>query len=121
MRISLKENIKISEIHNKMDCSDSLGSWLSKVKNPNLFWYHYNEIDPPLNINNPEINIEIGYLKERPDWKIRKVVIETQTGNKILFEGTMVNGVLKGHVDSKLVNHPAWKSRLVIGKKCVRE
>ena len=31
------------------------------------------------------------------------------------FEGTMYEGKLKGLVDPKLSNHPAWRSRLMIG------
>ena len=33
----------------------------------------------------------------------------------ILFEGTMIEGRLKGKVDPKLAEHPAWKSRVLIG------
>ena len=35
-------------------------------------------------------------------------------GDLILFKGIMYNGKMTGKVDPKLVNHPAWRSRLVI-------
>ena len=85
------------------------------MQNPKLFWYHFNEYDKPLNLDNPEIEFEIRYLKGRSGWESKKVTIESQSGGLILFEGTINEGKLKGKIVSKLANHPAWRSRLIIG------
>jgi hypothetical protein len=103
-------------VKSSFDCSNSLDSWLSSVQNPDLFWYHYyDEIDSPFNLKNPDIEIEIGFLKNRAGWSHRRIYIESQVGDGLLFEGDLYNGKLIGNVDPKLANHPAWRSRLLIG------
>ena len=109
--INVERNVKSS-----FDCSNSLDSWLTYVQNPDLFWYHYyDEIDSPLNLKNPDIEIEIGFLKNRAGWSHRRIYIESQVGVGLLFEGDLYNGKLIGNVDPKLVNNPAWRTRLLIG------
>ena len=86
------------------------------MQNTDLFWYHYyDEIDSPFNLKNPDIEIEIGFLKNRAGWSHRRIYIESQVGDGLLFEGDLYNGKLIGNVDPKLANHPAWRSRLLIG------
>ena len=43
------------------------------------------------------------------------ITIETLSGCETLFKGKMVNGVIQGKVDQAKINHPGWKSRIVIG------
>ena len=116
MRISKEEIIVERNVKSSFDCSNSLDSWLTYVQNPDLFWYHYyDEIDSPLNLKNPDIEIEIGFLKNRAGWSHRRIYIESQVGVGLLFEGDLYNGKLIGNVDQKLANDPAWRSRLLIG------
>ena len=116
MRISKEEIIVERNVKSSFDCSNSLDSWLTYVQNPDLFWYHYyDEIDSPLNLKNPVIEIEIGFFKNRAGWTHRHIYIESQVGVGLLFEGNLHNGKLIGNVDPKLANDPAWRSRLLIG------
>ena len=115
MMVSTEEIIEKRSMKSSLKCSSSLSTWLEHVENPKLFWYHFNENDEPLNINNPLIELEIQFLKGRSGWESKKVTIESQSGKIILFEGTINDGKLEGTVDSKLANHPAWRSRLIIG------
>ena len=94
-----------------LNCTISLSSWLDYVVNDKIFSYHFNEHDKPLNLDKPEIELEIKDVKGRPGWEFKKVKIESLTGGPILFEGTMYEGKLKGLVDPELANHPAWRSR----------
>ena len=43
------------------------------------------------------------------------MAIHSQDGQDILFQGPLQNGVVHGQVNESLVNHSAWRSRLVIG------
>ena len=116
MRISKGEIIEESNMKSSFDCSSSLDSWLTYVQSPDHFWYHYyDKTDSPFNLKNPDIEIEIGFLKNRPGWSHRHIYIESQVGDGVLFEGDLYNGKLIGNVDPKLANHPAWRSRLLIG------
>jgi hypothetical protein len=116
MRLSKEEIIVGKNVKSSFDCSNSLDSWLTYVQSPDLFWYHYyDEIESPLNLKNPDIEIEIGFLKNRAGWSHRRIYIESQVGDGLLFEGDLNNGKLIGNVDPKLANHPAWRSRLLIG------
>ena len=116
MRISKEEIIVERNVKSSFDCSNSLDSWLTYVQSPDLFWYHYyDEVDSPFNLKNPDIEIEIGFLKNRAGWSHRRIYIESQVGDGLLFEGDLNNGKLIGNVDPKLANHPAWRSRLLIG------
>ena len=116
MRISKGEIIEESNMKSSFNCSNSLASWLTYVQSPDIFWYHYNdEIDPPLILKNPVVEIEIGFLKNRMGWGHRHIYIETQVGDGLLFEGDLYNGKLIANIDPKLANHPAWRSRLLIG------
>ena len=116
MRITKGEIIKESDMKSSFDCHSSLDSWLTYVQSPDHFWYHYHdEIGSPFNLKNPDIEIEIGFLKNRPGWSYRHIYIESQVGDGVLFEGDLYNGKMIGKVDPKLANHPAWRSRLLIG------
>ena len=116
MRISKEEIIVERNVKSSFDCSNSLDSWLTYVQSPDIFWYHYyDEIDSPFNVKNPDIEIEIGFLKNRAGWSHRHIYIESQVGDGVLFEGELYNGKLIGNVDPKLADHPAWRSRLLIG------
>ena len=114
MIITPEKSIEKSKMQSNLDCPETLSSWLNGVQNPNLFWYHFNENYEPLNLENPEIEIEIGYLQGRDDWGSKSVFIKSPTDNLILFKGNMQDGKLKGKVDKELANHPAWRSRLTI-------
>ena len=103
------------QLKSTLKCSGSLNSWLREVQDPNLFWYLFNENDQPLDIDNPEIEIEINAFKGRNGWGTKNVTIESDTNNLILFKGAMYNGILKGKIDPKIAHHPAWRSRLYIG------
>ena len=96
MRISPEETIEKNKMKLNLECSNSLHFWLDDVQNPDLLWYHYNENDQPLDLDNPEIEIEIGAYKGRFGWGTKRVTIESETNNLILFEGIMYNGILKG-------------------------
>ena len=115
MMVSTEEIIQKTSMKSSLKCSSSLSTWLEYVQNPKLFWYHFNEKDKPLNLDNPEIELEIQFLKGRPGWESKKVTIESQSGGLILFEGIINEGKLKGTIVPKLANHPAWRSRLIIG------
>ena len=65
-------------------------------------------------LDSPGIEMNIGYLRQRPGNSKRNVVIQTQSGDLILFKGIMLDGKLKEKIDPKLAKHPAWRSRLVI-------
>ena len=115
MMVSTGEIIEKRSMKSSLKCSSLLSTWLEYVQNPKLFWYNFNENDKPLNLDKPKIVLEIQFLKGRPGWESKKVTIESQSGNIILFEGTINDGKLEGTVDPKLANHPAWRSRLIIG------
>ena len=66
----------------------------------------------PLYIQNPEIELDLTFLRSRMGYEEKQVRILTQTGDLILFKGTMLDGRLRGIIDKKLSNHPAWRSRL---------
>ena len=115
MIVSNEKMIKKRNMESSLNCTSSLSSWLEYADNAEIFWYHFNENDKPFNLHKPEIELEIKDVKGRPGWEIKKVEIQSLTGGPILFEGTMYEGKLKGLVDPKLSNHPAWRSRLMIG------
>jgi len=114
MRLKSEEKMIKSEMKEKLECSNSLESWLKEIQNPNLLWYHFNEKDVPFDHKNPEIEIELSYLKSRSSHEKLSVKIQTHIGGLILFKGIMYNGKMTGKVDPKFINHPAWRSRLVI-------
>ena len=62
-------------------------SWLEDVKNPNLFWYQYNDMYEPLDTQNPEIELDLTFLRSRLGYEEKQVRIQTQTGDLILFKG----------------------------------
>ena len=64
----------------------------------------------PLDTQNPEIELDLTFLRSRLGYEEKKVRIQTQSGDLILLKGIMFNGKLKGKVDKKLSNHPAWRS-----------
>ena len=68
----------------------------------------------PLDTQNPEIELDLTFLRSRLGYEEKQVRIQTQSGDLILFKGIMFDGKLKGIVDKKLSNHPAWRSRLFI-------
>ena len=111
MQISTGEMMEKSQMKSNLNCSDSLSSWMKNAKDPNQFWYHFSENNQPLDLENPEVEIEIGYLKGRNDWSDRNVFIESNVGHVTLFRGKLINGKSKGKVDPKPANHPAWRSR----------
>ena len=115
MMVSTEEMTEKRSMKSILKCSRSLSTWLDYVQNPKLFWYHFNENDKPLNLDKPKIVLKIQFLKGRSGWESKKVTIESQSGNIILFEGSINDGKLEGTVDPKLANHPAWRSRLIIG------
>ena len=62
-------------------------SWLEDVKNPNLFWYQYNDMYEPLDTQNPEIELDLTFLRSRLGYEEKQVRIQTQTGDLVLFKG----------------------------------
>ena len=111
MQVSTGRIMEKRKMKSHLQCSDSLSSWINNAKNPNLFWYHYIEKDEPLHLDNPIVEIEIGYLKGRSDWSERNIFIESYAGHVTLFRGKLINGKLKGNIDPKFATHPAWRSR----------
>ena len=100
-----------------MNCNTSLSNWLINIENPNLLPFQkYNEYDQPFDIDNPEIELNIGHLRHRSGSELMKtVVIQSQKGDVVLFEGTLLDGRLRAKVDPELAKHSAWKSRVLIG------
>ena len=115
MRLLPENTIERNQMQSNLNCSNSLSSWLDDMENTDLLWYYYNEHDQPLNLDNPEIEIEIDAFEGRFGWSKKHIVIESETNNLTLFEGIMYDGKLKGKVHPKMVHHPAWRSRLLIG------
>ena len=62
-------------------------SWLEDVQNPNLFWYQYNDMYEPLDTQNPEIELDLTFLRSRLGYEEKQVRIQTLTGDLILFKG----------------------------------
>ena len=60
------------------------------------------------------IDIILPQLMSRPKFDDKVIIIETLSGFE-LFRGIINDGHIKGDVEPKLVNHPAWRSRLTIG------
>ena len=106
----------------KLNCNTSLRNWLNNMtdldpNDPNLFSnQQLYENEHPLDIDNPEVEINIGQLRHRSGSELMKtVVIQSQKGDVVLFEGTLLDGRLRAKVDPELAKHSAWKSRVLIG------
>ena len=81
----------------KLNCGTSLQKWLQSIDDPNLLPFQlYNENIHPFDMNNPEIEIDIGFLLQKRFEYSLSLVIQTQ--RVILFEGVMVDGRLKAKV-----------------------
>ena len=107
--------LKVDINSDKLNCTDSLKSWLEKVQDPNLLWYHYNHENEPFDPQNPMIEIELPWLKSRRGFEQRVIYIENLRGDVTLFKGQLINGKVHGKIDPEMVNHPAWRSRLFMG------
>ena len=91
-----------------------LKHWINGIKDTHLFEHSYSSSYNPIDPKNPHISIIIPYLRNRAGlMKNLKAIVETPFGFK-LFEGTMINGNLTGEVDQHIINHPGWKTRLII-------
>ncbi len=119
MRVFMNQSITLSEmaqVEKKFDCQpNSLREWIAKVEDHNLFWFQYEESNQQLDPENPKIDIEIDYLKDRPGFEARMLTIESLWGGVLLFQGVIRNGKITGTVEPEMIGHPAWKTRLVIG------
>ena len=102
----------VKNINSSIDYS--LKHWIKGIKNTHLFEHSYSISYNPIDPKNPYISITIPYLRNRAGlMKNLKAIVETPFGFK-LFEGTMINGNLTTEVDQHLINHPGWKTRLII-------
>ena len=93
---------------------ESLEEWMTRLRDPYLFWYYYDQNTEALGINGL-IDITFDHLVGRSDFEIKHIVIQTISGKVKLFNGKMINGRIRGQVSREMLNHPGWKGRLVIG------
>ena len=98
---------------NKSSIRTILKSWIQSAQDPNFAWHHYTTDYDPIDKNNPELDITFDIIKNNPNFKSLNLIIETSSGEG-LFRGKMINGRLKAKIDSKLMDHPGWRTRLKI-------
>ena len=114
IKVSTNQIISQADMTHGITCPLNLKEWIEIYNNENMLWYEYNTSHEPFDIHNPEIEIEIPWLKNRVGIKSKSIIIQDQTGFQ-LFQGTLKNGKVKGKVDEDLKYHPSWRSRLLIG------
>ena len=93
---------------------ESLEEWMARLRDPYLFWYHYDPNVEPLG-KNGRLDITFDHLVGRSDFEAKPIVIQTISGKVKLFNGQMLNGRIRGQVSREMLTHPGWKGRLVIG------
>ena len=91
----------------------TLEHWIYAVAERDLFWHHFATEINGIDLQDPKIDIMIHYVKDRPEFKYARATIETSDGLK-LFRRVLINGHLTGRVDRDMVNHPGWKTKLII-------
>ena len=88
----------------------SLETWIDNAKKSIL---PHETLDHPININNPKLDIKLNMLRGRSLLQKLKVTIESSNG-EALFHGSMKNGHLLSFVNSSVLYHPGWHTRLKI-------
>ena len=74
--------------------------WLNEMKDPNLHWEFYNTAEPPLDVENPTIDITVPNFKGRSGFEKRWVTIQSQDGKVTLFQSPVINGLVQGRGDA---------------------
>ena len=94
--------LQSDEKFGKLNCGTSLADWLESVEDPKILSNQkYSKNYKPLDIENPEIEIDFRYLQQGYNGE---VVIQSQKGF-VLFIGKISNRMLKGKIDPELVRH----------------
>ena len=88
-------------------------SWRNDVGHPgsNPFWAHQID-DKPLDIEDPVIDITLLPFVGRSGYKNFDVALTTS--DKILYQGTMANGRLRGVIDKNVAKLSDWNAPLTL-------